>query len=104
MTESSPVGRRIFISYRREDCSMEARSLRSDPRAAGADAFLEVGSIQLGSDFTSQIASEVAAADAVLVMIGDDWLTVRRPDGEPRIATSAIGFISKSAQRLGSFV
>ena len=65
---------------------MEARSLRSDLRAAGADAFLDVGSIQLGSDFTSQIDSEVAAADAVLVMIGDDWLTVNGPDGEPRIA------------------
>lgn len=78
---------RVFISYRREDCMVHAGRLAENLHyRAGAEVFLDVASIPPGVNFPDYIAREIAACDVVLVMIGDEWLTLAGRDGTPRIA------------------
>src|SRR6478672_1855322 len=84
MGESS--GMRIFISYRREDCAVHAGRLADNLETKTDDeVFLDVDSIPLGADFAEYIDRQIASCDVVLVMIGDDWLSVANEDGAPRI-------------------
>lgn len=82
---SSPT--RIFISYRREDCMVHAGRLAENlQHRVGAEVFLDIESIPPGVNFPDYIAREIAACDVVLVMIGDDWLSIADHDGTRRIA------------------
>lgn len=66
--------RRVFVSYRREDCAAHARLLEMSLEADGRhDVFLDVQDIGLGEDFTETIEREIAGADVVLVLIGPRW-------------------------------
>jgi hypothetical protein len=83
-------GPRVFISYRREDCSVHTTLLAENLRhRLGAEVFLDVESIPVGDSFPDFIDRELAASDAVLVLIGDDWLTARNHLGQPRIEDPA---------------
>ena len=63
---------RVFVSYRRTDDRQAAGRLRD--RLADAfgesDVFFDVDSIEYGQDFRTVIRSTIAAADAVVVVIG----------------------------------
>lgn len=77
---------RVFLSYRREDCRMHAGRLAENLRARpGFDVFLDVDTVRLGENFVRRIEREITSCDAVLVMIGDDWLRLADDDGRPRI-------------------
>lgn len=69
----------IFINYRREDASGYAGRLHewlSHPDRFGPDrVFRDVSAIRPGSDFVKVIEEEVAGCKAVLVVIGQEWLT-----------------------------
>ena len=85
MTRSS-----IFICFRREDTSAHAARLYDKLAARfGADRiFLDVDmqpGFHRAADFLRNIEEAVASSDALLVLIGPDWLTASGPDGRHRL-------------------
>lgn len=77
---------KLLISYRRADTAAIAGRIRD--RLAlhfGEDRiFMDIDAIPIGVDFRTHLGRAVESADAVLVLIGDDWAGVR-PDGSTRI-------------------
>src|SRR5262245_11304598 len=78
---------RIFISYRREDTSTHAGLLYDHLKSHfGKDqVFMEVDTIEPGSDFVDVLQKTVASCDVVIAVIGQKWLTVKDEDGQPRL-------------------
>lgn len=79
--------KRIFISYRRSDASGHAGRL-NDYLADyfGSDKiFFDVDTIEPGTDFAQRIANELDNSDAVLVMIGNQWLETKQEAGKRRL-------------------
>ena len=79
--------KRIFISYRRSDASGHAGRL-NDYLADyfGSDRiFFDVDTIEPGTDFAQRIANELDNSDAVLVMIGNQWLETKQEAGKRRL-------------------
>ncbi|HEY9355602.1 MAG TPA: toll/interleukin-1 receptor domain-containing protein [Arthrobacter sp.] len=78
---------RIFISYRREETAYPAGWLydRLADRYGGGQVFKDVDSIQLGDDFVEAITRAVGSCDVVLVLIGDEWITIADEDGRRRL-------------------
>src|SRR5918996_2398461 len=78
----------IFISYRREDSAPYAGRLYD--RLAGhfgaTQVFMDVDDIPPGADFTADINAKVASCDAMIVVIGKDWLTARSAEGQLRLS------------------
>jgi hypothetical protein len=81
---------KIFISYRRDDTAGRAGRLFDVlvARFGQRDVFQDVAAIAPGADFPQQVADAIAQSDAALVVIGSDWLTMRGPDGAPRLDDS----------------
>jgi hypothetical protein len=78
----------ICISYRREDSAAYAGRLYDRLSAHfGADqVFMEVDDIPPGADFAAQIEARVSACDAMVVVIGKNWLTARDAEGQLRLS------------------
>ncbi|HKY06645.1 MAG TPA: toll/interleukin-1 receptor domain-containing protein [Candidatus Binatia bacterium] len=78
----------IFISYRREDSAAHAGRLYDRLSAHfGADqVFMDVDDIPPGADFASHIGAKIRSCDAMIVVIGKDWLTARNADGHFRLS------------------
>ncbi|MFP5316787.1 MAG: toll/interleukin-1 receptor domain-containing protein [Acidimicrobiia bacterium] len=68
---------RVFISYRRGDTKHFAGRLRDHlaHRFGDDNVFFDVYSIDLGSDFRAAIREQLAAVDAVILMIGPQFNT-----------------------------
>jgi TIR domain-containing protein len=69
----------IFISYRREDTSGYAGRLYDQLSAyfGREHVFMDVAAIEPGSDFVEAIEKRVGTCDALIAVIGKDWLTIR---------------------------
>lgn len=69
----------IFISYRREDSAPYAGRLydRLSARFGADRVFMDVDDIPPGADFAVHIGAKVASCDAMVVVIGNKWLSVR---------------------------
>ena len=78
----------IFISYRRGDSSAHAGRLydRLSARFGADQVFMDVDDIPPGADFASHIEAKVASCDAMVVVIGRDWLTARNAEGQLRLS------------------
>jgi hypothetical protein len=78
----------IFISYRREDSAPYAGRLHDRLCAEfGADqVFMDVDDIAPGADFVAQIGAKVGGCDALIAVIGKNWLTSRNAKGQLRFA------------------
>ncbi|MCI0433845.1 MAG: toll/interleukin-1 receptor domain-containing protein [Gemmatimonadetes bacterium] len=78
---------RIFISYRRDDSAGHAGRLADVLLEAfgPGSVFRDVDAIGPGEDFVVAIRDAIAACDAVLVVIGRDWLSARNPGGQRRL-------------------
>ncbi len=80
----------IFICYRRKDTDYIAGRLhRQLADHFGQDqVFRDINTIKLGSDFGERIDSFVGSCDALVAVIGDEWLsedeTGRRRIDQPR--------------------
>lgn len=76
----------IAISYRREDTAhITGRIYDRLQNAFGEDqVFMDLDSIPLGVDFRSHISEQLAGCDAVLAVVGPNWLG-SRIDGSRRI-------------------
>jgi len=79
--------KQIFISYRREETSGEARSLLMDIETilGKGSAFMDVDSISLGRDFRMVLQESLASCDMMIVLIGKDWLSSKNEAGQVRL-------------------
>jgi TIR domain len=78
----------IFISYRREDSAAYAGRLYDRLSAQfGLDqVFMDVDDISPGADFARQIDAKVGSCDAMVVVIGKNWLVTRNAAGHLRLS------------------
>jgi small GTP-binding protein len=77
----------IFVSYRRDDTAANAGRIcdRLSNHFGPERVFFDRNTIQPGADFVAQIEESVALAAAVVVVIGERWLTCVGPDGKRRL-------------------
>jgi hypothetical protein len=78
----------IFISYRREDSAPYAGRLydRLSSRFGAEQVFMDVDDISPGADFATHIDAKVGSCDAMVVVIGKNWLTTRNAEGQLRLS------------------
>ena len=79
----------IFVSYRRTDAAGHAGRLYDQlaNRFGAANIFKDLDSMEPGADFAEVIEDTVARCDALIAVIGSDWLSSRLedPDGWVRL-------------------
>jgi len=81
----------IFISYRRQDSAAHAGRIydRLSSRFGAEQVFMDVDDIPPGADFGAHIDAKVASCDAMIVVIGKNWLTARNAEGRLRLSDPA---------------
>ena len=81
----------IFINYRREESSHVAGRLHDSlaPTFGGHKLFMDVDNIPVGRDFEEYLKSQVTACDAMLAIIGPNWLTAKDETGQRRLDNPA---------------
>ncbi len=94
--KESNVTAALFLSYRRSDSGGHARLLfTSLGHWFDRDAlFYDQASIDMGDDFPAEIATAVADAKGVLVLIGPDWLA----EINRRAALPGIDFVRREVE------
>lgn len=77
----------IFISYRREDSAGHAGRLfdRLRERFGKDHVFMDVAGIEPGVDFIEAIDTAVGSCDALIVVIGKNWLSCADASGKRRL-------------------
>jgi hypothetical protein len=77
----------IFISYRREDCAPYAGRLydRLSAHFGAKNLFMDVDDILPGADFAAHIGAKIGSCDALIAVIGKDWLTACDANGRSRL-------------------
>jgi formylglycine-generating enzyme required for sulfatase activity len=85
-TSSSQKGR-IFISYRRADSAGYAGRIYDRLVANfGDDAiFMDVDTIEGGTDFITVLEDAVQSCDVLIALIGRQWLSIKDKDGKRRL-------------------
>ncbi len=80
----------IFISYRRDDSSGYAGRLYDQiSEHFGADhVFMDVADIEPGSDFVEVIGEKVGTCNALIALIGKNWLTLKDEQNRPRLGSA----------------
>jgi hypothetical protein len=78
---------KIFISYRHQDSGGHAGWLRDRLVAefGGEQIFMDIDAIEFGTDFVERINEAVGECDALIAVIGDEWLTAKDSDGRRRL-------------------
>ena len=77
---------RIFICYRREDSSGHAGRLYDRLGARfGDEVFMDIDAIGPGVDFARVIDETIDTIEAVIVVIGQEWLSSADADGNRRL-------------------
>jgi len=79
--------KRIFISYRRSDSAGYAGRLHDTLKNYFGEErlFFDVDTIKPGVDFEQKIKTELGNSDAVLVLIGNQWLGIKDANGNRRL-------------------
>ena len=87
----SPVARKIFISYRREDSAAHALNIAQDLERAfcGRSVFIDIDRIRPGQPFAAVLENYLAASKVMLVIIGPNWLDMRDEKGQRRLDDAA---------------
>lgn len=77
----------IFVSYRRDDSSAEARSIfqHLQNKFGARNVFMDVESIERGRDFRKVLDGQLRNCGAVLAIIGPSWVQSEDASGERRI-------------------
>jgi len=78
---------KVFINYRRDDSIGMAGRLhdRLAQIFGRGNLFMDVDNIPVGRDFEDYLNSQVAACDAMLTVIGPNWLTAKDENGQRRL-------------------
>lgn len=81
------AGKKIFVSYRRQDAGGEAGRLSDVLQEAFKHdrVFMDVDTIEPGSDFVDVINNAVSSCDVMLVMIGPHWTMIKDASGKRRL-------------------
>ncbi|MCA9686607.1 MAG: toll/interleukin-1 receptor domain-containing protein, partial [Myxococcales bacterium] len=81
----------IFISYRRQDTAGYAGRLydRLAPQFGDDQVFMDVTDLSLGQDFVDAINQKLDSCTALIVLIGDRWLTARDDNDRVRVEDPA---------------
>ncbi len=81
------AGKKIFISYRRQDAGGEAGRLSDVLQNLFPQdrIFMDVDTIQPGADFVEVINNAVSSCDVMLVMIGPHWVNIKDASGKRRL-------------------
>jgi hypothetical protein len=81
----------IFISYRRDDEPSFAGRLydRLSQEFGARHVFMDVDSIEPGLDFVHVINDALSRCEALLAIVGPEWLTATDPQGRPRLQNSS---------------
>jgi hypothetical protein len=76
-----PMGRNIFISYRRSDARHIAGRIfdRLQAEFPPAEIFFDVDTIPIGVNFREHIGAAMSESAVVLAVIGDSWLKPGQP-------------------------
>lgn len=79
---------RIFISYRRDDSAAYAGRIydRLCGQFGAEQVFMDVDDIPPGADFAAHIDAKVGSCDALIAVIGKNWLGARDADGQLRLS------------------
>jgi hypothetical protein len=88
MVASPPaVPPRIYLSYRRQETAFPARWLldRLARHYGAGHVFGDADPIEPGDDFVEILTSAVLSCDVLLVLIGDEWLTIGDQHGRRRL-------------------
>src|SRR4051812_37886811 len=77
----------IFISYRRSDAAGHAGRLydRLVDRFGEASVFKDLDSLEPGADFVEVVEETIARCDALVAVIGRDWLAQTDEEGGRRL-------------------
>jgi TIR domain len=67
----------VFISYRREESAFAARAIydRIAQKVGRENVFLDVDNIDLGVDWFQVLSEKVGACDALIAVIGKNWIS-----------------------------
>lgn len=78
---------KIFMSYRREDCSGDAGRLydRLSRSFDREQIFYDIDSLKMGTIYGRDIKDWVSSCDVLLVLIGNQWLTLQDDQGCRRL-------------------
>jgi hypothetical protein len=78
----------IFISYRREDTSGYAGRVYDQVSSHfGRDhVFMDVADLEPGSDFVDTIEKKVSTCNALIALIGKNWLTIKDEQNHLRLS------------------
>jgi hypothetical protein len=77
----------IFISYRHDDTGPYARLLQVylHERFPHASVFMDLDSIEAGTDFAEAITAGVGSCCVLIALIGPNWLTLKDEEGQRRL-------------------
>jgi hypothetical protein len=77
----------VFICYRREETAFAARAIhdRVVQRLERENVFLDVDNIDLGVDWFNVLTDRVGACDALVAVIGRNWVSSADKDGLRRL-------------------
>ena len=82
---------RVFVSYRRQDARHVAGRL-ADRLVEHFQVFMDMDTIEPGTDFTDVIREAVKDCDVFLAVIGPQWMAVRAEDGQRRLDDPMTGW------------
>lgn len=79
--------RKVFVSYRRQDSSGHAGRLqeRLKVELGRKNVFVDVASVDPGTNFHDAIAGAIGDAKALIAVIGADWISARDGNGRRRL-------------------
>ena len=91
----------VFISYRRDDSSGQARALsKSLEEVVGKDSvFIDVDSIEVGVDVRRVLEARLKAADIMFALIGPRWLEDEDGAGHRRLDDPKDLYVRRSPLR-----
>jgi len=78
---------RIFVSYRRSDAASEAGRIKDwlDNRFGEDEVFMDITTLEPGADFVAAIEDAVNTIDALIAVIGPNWIGASDPQGNRRL-------------------
>ncbi|MFH0341757.1 MAG: tetratricopeptide repeat protein [Chromatiales bacterium] len=78
---------RVFLNYRREDSEGIAGRIfdRLCVHFGPENVFRDLDTIAPGAEFASVIGEEIAKCDALIAIIGNEWLEAKDPEGKRRL-------------------
>ncbi len=81
------AGKKIFISYRREDAGSDARSIYQflSRRFGEKQLFFDTSTIRTGQKFEKIILENIRQSTIMLIVIGPRWSNVTNPSGTRRL-------------------